>query len=156
MTEIAAVAAAASVLGTLVPLILAWLERRMKIRAVRAADFQKVLESNDIRELGRYLDNTLGQFHVREYVSTKEVASQIDEYMAKLEEYIGTSTQITEEQKLAPPTTSQPHEPATLLSQEFKPPFDRMFQELTTGERWNALARLRRHIEMGCGRACPH
>ena len=61
-----------------------------------------------------------------------------------MQEYIGAPEDIERERKEAPP---QPDLPPTLDSQlphEFQP----ILQELRFGESWNALARLRRYIEV--------
>lgn len=137
-----------SVIATLISLALVRHERRRKITAVEAADFQEILESDDIYALGKYLDNSIGQFDVGEYVSSQDVSSRIDRYMVKLKDYVGTSEQIAEEETIAVPEGTQPLESPAVMLQQFRPPYDKVFRELTTGERWNALARLRRYIEI--------
>lgn len=141
-------AAFVSVVSALLEVSYSISERKRKVREAIAANFEAILKSDNLKELGKYLDETLGQFDVAEYVAKDDVSSRIDRYIAKLKDYIGTSEEISEEERVpVPPREERPESPAGVFDL-FEPPYNEILAEFETGERWNALARLRRHIEI--------
>ena len=77
-----------------------------------------------------------------EYTSSPQVATRVDQYIERIQDFVGTEEQI----KLAP--TTEPPEEIELGYEDIPQPFIPIFEELRTGEPWNALARLRRLIEI--------
>ena len=116
---------------------------KRKLKKAEAETISSVLAEDDITKLGTYVDNVIGPFDMREYATDSEVERIVDAYIERVQEYIGAPEDIKREREEAPP----PDLPPALGSQlphEFQP----ILQELRFGESWNALARLRRHIEM--------
>ncbi len=120
----------------------AWLAERRKLKDATVTRFQRVLSSDNLSEIGSYLDDVIGQFEIREYVYSPKVSGRVDAYIEKLSEFLQTDAEVDAESKVAelPP----PGETQVPAGDELK----RIEQELREGEVWNALARLRRHIEI--------
>lgn len=136
-----ALAAVISALATLISvgISLAW--KRKLLQKVQEQKFQTVLSSDDILSVGKYLDDNLGAIAISAYVQDRAIASRFDHLFARLSDYVGTTEGMREEEAVSPPlgTTSAPP-----VVPEIQP----VIHELETGERWNALARLRRLLEL--------
>jgi len=142
LQRIAAAAASASLAATLTSLLVARRSAKAKLRAAADMRLQQVLESGDLRDVGCYLDEVVGNFCVREYVSDSQVARTVDAYVARLEAFVGTDAGMAKQLADAahPPEAAQPLPlPAEL---------QKALETLRSGEPWNALARVRRYLEM--------
>lgn len=113
-----------------------------KMAKAQEINFEAVLDSDDINVLGTYLDETLGRFNIHEYTESIKVGERVDKYLDKIQSFVGTTENIPKE--VGPKEVESAEEPVEGFSEEFQMILD----ELKTGEPWNALARLRRHIEM--------
>lgn len=137
-----ALAAAAALLGaTLTSLFAARRAARAKLHAAAELKLQHVLESADLRETGRYLDDVVGKFSLREYVLDPEVTRTIDAYVARLEAFVGTNTGVVAQAAEAQRPAERPQLPV------LAPELQKALNTLRLGEPWNALVRVRRHIE---------
>ena len=131
-----------SLILTAITFFYAIYSQRRKLQESEESRFANVLESDNITDLGNYLDETIGQFTIHEYTSSSDIANRVDKYIERIQEFVGTEEQIS-----SAPTTEPPEEidlEYENLPGEFRP----IFEELRTGEPWNALARLRRLIEI--------
>lgn len=142
-------ASTASIIAALISVLLTaityWRNiKNQKIKLVNAEEtkFEAVLNSNDINVLGKYLDETLGLFNVHEYTASEKVAEKVNKYLEKIQSFVGTTVTVSEEEK--PKGLESFEAPVEGISAELQTIID----ELRTGETWNALARLRRHIEI--------
>ena len=115
---------------------------RSKLQQAEEQRFQLVLESDDLRTVGSYLDDVVGKFNIYEYSSNPKVSKTVDAYLEKLVSFVGTEAQM-EQQSGEPQPLSR-----VQTSQAIPGEFDKVLTELRTGETWNALARLRRHLEI--------
>lgn len=115
-------------------------ERQLK--AMEERIFDNVLMSDDVAELGRYLDETLGTLTISEYCGNREMARRADSYISRIGDFVGTATEIAQEKQ----ETEQPEPRAS--SEEMSVEFAKVVDDLRGGEVWNALARVRRHVEL--------
>lgn len=145
---LAFVGALASVLSVAASVIS---QRRLKRRILELVEEQKLeaaLASDDIEQLGQYLDRSLANVTVFQYSSDLQVSKRIDRYLKRVQEYVGTTEEIEKSADSTQPTATETHRVSTpepdSVPQDFKP----ILEEFATGETWNALAQLRRNIEM--------
>lgn len=104
--------------------------------------FQRALTSESLATLGGYLDKSLGQFLLSEYVDSPRIRRRVDLFVTRLQEYVGP-----EESVPAPPEQRAP-EPTVgaraFVDKELKLVEDKLTSEPT----WDALPSLRRLIEV--------
>jgi hypothetical protein len=129
---------------------------KLKLRAAEESSFVAALASDDLDKLGQYLDEKIGAFDISEYVSNTMVADRVDRYIGRILSFVGTDEDVSEDEKVEPPT----HEPDDTYSsivvvddavdtvEPVEQPFHSFLVEAEVGESWNALARLRRHVEI--------
>ena len=119
--------------------------KRSKEDKLKQADekiFRKALNSDDLKILGSYVDKVIGKFSVCEYVSNPDVSNKVDSYLEKLKSFVGTDTEVQTQIK-------EIEHPAEIRKPlKYPKELERVNAGLRTGEIWNALARLRRHIEI--------
>lgn len=121
---------------------------REKLHAAELSSFEAALASDDLNTLGRYLDEKIGAFDVSEYMNNREVADRVDRYVGRILVFLGTDEEVDEEERVARPGESTEAATLWLGEEPFPPPFDSILREVETGEVWNALAKLRRHLEV--------
>jgi len=119
-----------------------WREAHKKLHAADKEAFQAALASESLSSLGSYLDKSLGPFLVTEYANNSEVKSRVDLFLARLQEYVGSSGEVRQEAEHAPPTAPKPV--ATGANDELSVVEDKLAEATP----WDALATLRRIIEM--------
>ena len=144
ISSLSAYAAAISILSTLISLWSNIRHVRTKLKKADEADFEKVLASDEINTLGKYLDNTLGNFNIYEYASNSLISERVDKYIERIKEFVGTVDVMRAEEVKLEPEMEVTFVSERELPDDFKP----ILNELRTGEPWNALARLRRLIEI--------
>ncbi len=149
---VAALIASLSIATTLYSSISERINQIRKLRKLKEDVFEIVLESSNIKTLGKYLDHEIGQLTISDYVENKDINKRIDILLNRLTQFIGTDDEINKESKEQETFTEKRES-----KEQFKdfpylgklgPEFDKIISELYTGEPWNALARLRRHIEI--------
>jgi hypothetical protein len=119
-----------------------WREARKKLHAADEEAFQAALASESLHSLGSYLDKSLGPFLVTEYANNSEVKSRVDLFIARLQEYVGSSEKVKQEAEPTPPATP---ESVSIGANDELSVADHKLAEATP---WDALATLRRIIEM--------
>jgi hypothetical protein len=149
----AAAASLLSVLATLFSYLYTKYQQIKKLEMLKEKNFETILETSNIYELGTYLDTEIGQLTISDYVENKDINKRIDILINKLTQFVGTEEQINKE-------TEENKQSEKVLKESSKTPkdfpykgklgaeFDKIINELDYGEPWNALARLRRHIEI--------
>jgi hypothetical protein len=142
-----------SVIVTVYSLISNRVNQSKKLKSLEEQNFETILASSDIKILGKYLDFEIGQMTISDYVDNKNINRRIDILINKLTQFVGTEEQIikeTEEQVVDEKLSSERKQ--QLIDFPYKgklgDDFDKVLNELYFGEPWNALARLRRLIEM--------
>lgn len=139
----------ASLAGAIGSIVSANVLSRRKLREAQISSFIDALQSDDLITLGRYLDENIGAFDISEYVADDVVADRINKYLSRIQVFLGTDTEVDEEEKVESPLDSgEPSETLAPVALGFPEPFPELFEELTTGVTWNALAKLRRHLEI--------
>jgi hypothetical protein len=101
------------------------------------------LRSSEIVPLGRYLDTTLSKVTVSQYTSSETISAQVDQYIERIRDFVGTTEEVQAQQ-----IAKQQPEPVPLWTLEIPSELQPVLDELKDGESWNALARLRRLIEL--------
>ena len=139
--------AISSVSATLIQVFKSRQDRKRKLREAESIRLGDVLQINELEDLGQFLDMTIGKFNVAEYTENRTVAKTIDRYLDGVVDFLGTEEEVPD-LKSVPPEHSQfdfhfvPHHAATNAA------LAKVISELEDGEIWNALARLRREIEI--------
>jgi hypothetical protein len=122
--------------------------QKLKLKIIEEKDFNKILESNELLILGDYLDNVIGEFTIKDYQTNAQVKTKVDKYLNSVIEFIGSESDIAAQDTIDTPDSDidTDHEPKYkgVISDEF----DLILKDLKYGESWNALARLRRYIEI--------
>lgn len=149
VTTIASISAGVISLLGMATVTWGYYAQKRKLKKAKAETIDSVLAKDDITILGAYVDNVIGAFNMREYATNSEVERKVDAYIERVREYIGNPEDIEREREEASRQTESrqtdpPLTPDSQLPHEFRP----ILHELRVGESWNALARLRRYIEV--------
>lgn len=139
-STISATSGAASVLAVALNVLATAIARRRKYHALQKQELESVLQSDDLQALGEYMDDTLGGVSMLEYSSSSAVASRVDRFIERVQDFVGTSDRMAEKTEPVPEFLSARVHPSG-------DEFEDVLRELETGEPWNALARLRRQVE---------
>lgn len=127
-------------------------EESNKIRCANEKAYQEVMESNDLDKIGKYLDDVIGNFDMREYAENKKIRDTLDLYIEKLKSFIGTDNEIiksaNETQKDVYKTNVSDLVASVVIRPKLTQEFQEILDELYSGETWNSLAKLRRLIEI--------
>lgn len=129
-----------SILLTLINYLNSRRKATKTIEITEEEKLNKILATDDIKELGNYFDNSLSNISIYQYSTNEKVFNKVNRYLESVQEYVG----ITENIKKEIEPKIKKLEPISKSLDEFAP----IKKELETGEPWNALARLRRHIEI--------
>lgn len=138
-----------SVVFTLFVIYQSDIARKNKLENAREQKFQNAMESDDLKTVGSFLYNTIGNFNVYEYISNTDVENTVDKYIEKLTSFVKTDTDIKKEiDEFSDEMKEMQHSISLDISSSFSDEINNVLYELDYGEVWNALARLRRHIEI--------
>ena len=132
-----------SVAAALFTFVAGSLAQKRKLRHAERENVLSVLAQDDINRLGAYVDNVIGAFTMKEYASNSEVQDRVDAYVDRIQEYLGAPEDIQQERGIR-----EPDRPIHMHDVELPDDFQPILRELRYGELWNALARLRRHLEV--------
>jgi hypothetical protein len=122
----------------------AWRESRKKLLAAKEASFEAALASESLANLGNYLDQALGPFSVSEYAQDEAVRRRVDLFVSRLQEYVRQDNDV-------PGVPVPPAAPLRITSTVGEAPdaeFELVETKLMSGTAWDALATLRRLIEV--------
>ena len=131
-----------SVVATSLTLYQSRRDRQSKLDKAREPELEEILASSDLDTVGGYLDNVIGRFNVYEYVMADGVATSVDRYLEKLGSFVRTDAEIASAAESVGESL-EVSEPVGLT-----PVLQRALSDVRTGEVWNGLALLRRHIEV--------
>lgn len=156
---VSAAIASISVLITIYTSLAEKWKQKNKLKLLQAKEFESILETSDIKILGNYLDNEIGQMTISDYVDNKEINYKIETFINKLTRFVGTEEQIDKEESEQSEIQKEPDfDQKRYKDFPFKgqlgEEFDKILSELFFGEAWNALARLRRFIEIKLRELC--
>lgn len=130
-----------SIVAVIISLLFQFIIRKRKLNVAAEKEFNEIIKSDDINRLGSYLDDVIGKFTIYEYSSDSSISQRIDKYLEKITDFVGTNEEISKEEE---PEFETPILDTFPVSEEY----EKIIIELREGEAWNALARLRRLIEM--------
>nr|WP_298996629.1 hypothetical protein [uncultured Allomuricauda sp.] len=148
----------ATVLGLIsgVITIISWtvnsISQKILLKELKKKELEAILDSSDILALGEYLDDDIGKLTISDYVDNNKLTKKVDSLISRLTQFVGTEDEI-ESEKEEHEKFEQEH-PAKDLIKDFpytdkvSEEFDKIIKELYLGEPWNALARLRRYVEI--------
>ena len=134
-----------SIFVTISSVYYSYKSRKNKLLEAQERKFQNAMASDDLTTVGNFLYNTIGDFNVYEYVSNIDVSKTVDKYVVKLLLFIKTDAELKQE---IDEIKEVEHITELEIPLELSEDFTKMLVELDSGERWNALARLRRSIEI--------
>jgi len=116
-------------------------KRRKQLEAADEKRFQAVLESDSLKELGGYLDSAVGQFGVRDFAENEKVRERVTTFLGRLEDFVGLPEAVS-----AKPEKPVQEEPIQLPLADSE--LEKVEMRIEQGELWDALATLRRAIEI--------
>lgn len=131
-----------SMLGTLFSFYFTRLQKSKILRSVKKEKLEAALATDNILILGDYLTDTLETITIAQYSSNKDVAKDVNLFLNKIQSYLLPKDDI-EKIELPKETEEQ-----TIEYQQAPKEFESIIEELNTGEPWNALAKLRRFLEI--------
>jgi hypothetical protein len=119
-----------------------WYTTRAKLSIADEDAFQHALTSESLATLGSYLDKSLGQFLLSEYADNPRIRRRVDLFVTRLQEYVGPEEPLPwpPKQEAPKPTVGA----RAFVDRELKLVEDK----LISGPTWDALASLRRLIEV--------
>ena len=119
-------------------------DSQKKKKMATEENLESALKSNDLHILGNSLENIIGNFNVYEYVTDSNISNKIDRYVEKLSSFVGT------DERIKTGTISEPPINSDFKKSEFMVCNGKYYnnKNFTKSENWNALAKLRRDIEI--------
>lgn len=133
--------AAANLAAAIVAKLKAARDANQKLAAADENRFHAALVSDSLKELGGYLDTTLGQFSVVEYAQNPEVRKRVNSFLARLEDFVGKDEEMAPSERA--PQIRPDRVPALV-----RPKLELVQSRLERGYIWDALSSLRRLIEI--------
>ncbi len=138
---IAAILGLLSASSTLFAYFLSNIKQRKTLEEIDSKLFKQALASADIKQLGNYLDNNIGNVTIKEFSTNPKIQKKVNHYIQNIISFIGTAEDIKK-------TEVKSHETEIIYNPEIPKEFHPILKELRFGQPWNALAQLRRHIEI--------
>src|ERR1700722_708583 len=128
---------------------------REEVRKLTQDQERRAVQSYDIRELGRYLYDNIGTTRIANYVGNAEVRARVSTALNGVLSFLGTEdTEITRQESDTAAQQANEREVIHALEESQSDAngqtseMVRALEEITYGEVWNGLARMRRHIEI--------
>lgn len=146
------VAGIISVISGILSVYLAYRSEKEKINNAQNEQFEKAIRSDDINELGSFLERNIGDFTVNEYISNSEVSSKVDTYIDRIQQFVSTNKEPLQ----FDPNKIRRSSPSEQALIKFTPEFEGIIEKFDQGESWGALARLRRVIEIRLKEVAEH
>lgn len=160
-----------SILMTFINIVKYFVRKNKRNKLADEEKFYKVIESDDMQLLGDYLENVLGKITISEFANVKNINKNITVFLEKIYKFTSIEKDSEEETKLDYDDRKVNED--IYKNQEFeniiknqieheklestdellkyenvKDEFEGIKKELEYGEVWNALAKLRRMIEL--------
>jgi hypothetical protein len=129
-------------------LALAAREKRAAERATDDAKFVEAIQSDDMIKLGSYLDDVVGKLTVREYTSRADTKRRVDVYLERIVDFLNKDTAgVGLDTTKSPPRAPFSASGMSIAEVWNSSVVEDIRQRIDKGEVWNALAKLRRHVE---------
>ncbi|KQO33214.1 hypothetical protein ASF10_19260 [Flavobacterium sp. Leaf82] len=133
-----------SALVTVFSFFLNYIKQQKTLEEIDNKLFKQALESGDIKKLGSYLDKNIGNVTIKEFSTNSKIQKKVNNYIQNIISFIGTEEDIKKaDTKLHKQEIIHDNDNIKVPN-EFYP----FIKELQLGQPWNALAQLRRHIEI--------
>jgi hypothetical protein len=141
---------------TVIEIIVSRNQQNKNLKSLKKVELKEVLATSNINELGNFLENKIGTFSVFDYISNNEINENVNSYILELTDFVGTESEIEKENI---PENKEIIEESMEEEKDYffdKLPnlyktnkeFTKIRSDLLLNETWNALARLRRYIEI--------
>lgn len=138
-----------SIFVTIFSVIYYYNSRKNKLLEAQEKKFKNAMASDDLITVGNFLYNTIGDFNVYEYVSSIDVSKTVDKCFEKLLFFIKTDAELKQEiDEIKDEIEEVKYTTELEIPPDLFEDFTKLLVELNSGESWNALARLRRSIEI--------
>lgn len=137
----------ASILGllsastTILSSLFSYFKQRKTLEEIDSKLFKQAIASADIKQLGNYLDKNIGNVTIKEFSTNQNIQKKVNHYIQSIITFIGTEEDIKK-------TGVESHETEIVNNNDIPKDFYPIIKELRLGQPWNALAQLRRHIEI--------
>ena len=131
-----------SMLGTLISFYFTKRQKSKILDSVKKEKLDAVLASDNILMLGDYLTQTLETITIAQYSSNKNVAKDVNQFLNKIQNYLLPKEDIDKIETAE--ETEEIHIEYPQIPEDFVP----IINEINKGEPWNALAKLRRYLEI--------
>ncbi|WP_341907917.1 hypothetical protein [Fluviicola taffensis] len=141
ISKIAAILGLLSTSITFFTYLFNYIKQRKTLEEIDGNLFKQALASADIKQLGKYLDNNIGNVTIKEFSTNTKIQKKVNHYIQNIISFIGTEEDIKK-------TDIESHETKIIYNYEVPNEFHSIIKELSFGQPWNALAQLRRHIEI--------
>ncbi len=141
-----------SLIATVISITINSIQQKNLLKELKKIELEEILESSDILALGKYLDDDIGKLTISDYVDNKKLTEKIDYLIGRLTKFVGTEDEI-ESEKEDQDKFEMGYDRKEMIKDfpytgKVGEEFDKIISELYLGEPWNALARLRRYIEI--------
>jgi hypothetical protein len=129
-------------------------DARTEVERLTERDATAALQSNDIEKFGRYLYDNIGPTRVSNYAGNAQIRGRVTQALDSVLDFLGPEepgvtadeTQVVEQEAQLPDVREaiQRSEPEVIRETS---EMATALNEITFGEVWNGLARMRRYIE---------
>lgn len=151
-----ALSVASALISVVVSLIAFWFGRRSVKEAASAVSFEKAFSSFDLKVIGEYLRSEFGSVALDTYARDENVRRSLDRSLARIGEFLDADEQgasskadardeepelveVVGDREFASELNEKPGDAPAVLA---------ALEQLRKGEIWNALAKLRRDVEI--------
>lgn len=138
---ISAILGIISLSSTLFTYVLNYIKQKKTLEEMDGKLFKQALASSDIKQLGNYLDKNIGNVTIKEFSTNLKIQKKVNHHIQSIISFIGTEEDIKN-------TNIVLRKPDFVYNYEAPEDFFPILKELRYGRPWNALAQLRRHIEI--------
>lgn len=136
-----------SLTASLLTILYDRIKEELKIRQINEGDFTKAIDSNDLKILGDFLQERIGNVTVYEYIHNSNIRIMIDKYFERLHIFLGQDIENVESKVSSKVRSVKKKSPRSKLPK--KAVFTQIYDDYTEKkEAWNLLAGLRRNLEI--------
>lgn len=155
----AAITAVAIVLGELYRILSSTINEKKANQATEEQKFLRAIDSVELKIVGAYLRDNIGSIPIDVYATDRRARERITKHVQALARFleideqrgetdvVRASTSRPAQAEASPPTVASV-DPRLVAEIERFPAVEQALRELRSGEVWNALARLRRDLEI--------
>lgn len=146
-TGLATLAASGAAVGVAKQLFQDWVGTRKALAATIEEARNRAIASDDLKTLGAYLYDDVGRVTVASYLRNETLRQRVDAALDRVSDYVGREADI-EPILEAPSNPRVDTDSFDGVGAQSARELREVQREIRNGQVWNALARLRRHIEI--------